>query len=170
MSEKRNKKIKALTLGGMFAALSVVLSFLENAVPVSLAVPGVKLGLANIPVMYCLIFLGFREAFAAAFIKCLFALITRGATAFIMSSAGTALSLLAILLFKRIKGLKLVYVSIAGSLFHNTGQIIAAAFIMKNAYTLYELPLLMVSGIIMGYITGTILDKALPLLKKTEGL
>ena len=46
---------KRITYTGMFVAIAMVFSYLESMIPVNIAVPGIKLGLANmvtIVVMY----------------------------------------------------------------------------------------------------------------------
>ena len=46
---------KRITYTGMFVAIAKVFSYLESMIPVNIAVPGIKLGLANmvtIVVMY----------------------------------------------------------------------------------------------------------------------
>lgn len=52
--------------------------------------------------------------------------------------------------------------SITGSVFHNIGQIIAVSIILNNNYVFYYFPVLIISGIIMGSITGVLLNIIMP--------
>ena len=79
---------------GLLFALSVVLSFLEGTLTPLLGLPpGVKLGLANVVVMYALFFLGRGSAFTLVLLKSFFVLLTRGAMAGALSLGGGLLSL-----------------------------------------------------------------------------
>ena len=69
----RNEKTRRVALMGLLFALSVVLSFLEGTLTPLLGLPpGVKLGLANVVVMYALFFLGRGSALfcSKAFLYC----------------------------------------------------------------------------------------------------
>lgn len=47
-------KPKSIALLGICAAIAMVLSYIESLIPLSFAVPGIKLGLANIAVIFAL--------------------------------------------------------------------------------------------------------------------
>lgn len=94
MSVLRNEKTRRVALMGLLFALSVVLSFLEGTLTPLLGLPpGVKLGLANVVVMYALFFLGRGSAFTLVLLKSFFVLLTRGAMAGALSLGGGLLSL-----------------------------------------------------------------------------
>ena len=79
MSVLRNEKTRRVALMGLLFALSVVLSFLEGTLTPLLGLPpGVKLGLANVVVMYALFFLGRGSAFTLVLLKSYCVLLTRG--------------------------------------------------------------------------------------------
>ncbi len=158
-------KTKYLTYMAMLLTLTIVLSILESMLPSFTAIPGVKLGLANIVVMFTVFFIGKKQAFALNIAKGLFALITRGAVAGILSLCGGILSILVIILLLRLFGSSISYLilSIAGAIFHNIGQIIAVSF-MLNAYAYMYLPVLIASGVVMGSITGVLLKTLMPVL------
>lgn len=158
-------KTKYITYMAMLLTLTIVLSIFESMLPSFTAIPGVKLGLANIVVMFALFFIGKKHAFALNAAKGLFVLITRGAVAGILSLCGGMLSILVIILLHCIFREKISYMilSISGAVSHNIGQIIAVS-IMLNAYAYMYLPILIVSGVIMGSITGILLKTLLPAL------
>ena len=76
MRQKTN--VYRLTGLALLFALSVVLMLLENMIPPLPALPpGVKLGLSNIAVMYCLFYMGKENAFILLVLKSLFVFLTR---------------------------------------------------------------------------------------------
>ena len=74
---KRSKKTEQLVLTALLFALAIVFAMIENDLP-SIPVPGVRIGLSNIIVMYDLFFLGAKKQYAISVLKALFYLITRG--------------------------------------------------------------------------------------------
>ena len=79
-------KAYRVALTGMLFALCMALSWLESALaPLLGLMPAMKLGLANICIMYALLFLTPGTAFALAVLKAGFAFVTRGATAGLLS-------------------------------------------------------------------------------------
>lgn len=164
-------KTKLLVLTALLFAVALVLSVVENSiptVPIAIAVPGVKLGLSNIAVMYALFFLDKKPAFTIATLKALFVVITRGPIAGLLSFCGGMLSLLImsvlILIFKD----KISYfvLSIFGSVFHNVGQFIAISFIYTNMYLWVYLPVLLIAGVVAGMATSTLLRFIMPAFKR----
>jgi len=138
-------------------ALALVLSIIESWFPVPLPVPGVKLGLANIITITVIIFYDFKDAVSVVFIRCILASIFGGGvTGFLFSISGGILSTVVMyLLYKR--GSKLfstIGISIAGAVLHNIAQIVIASIIMKDTAVYFILPVLLISGLIMGFFVG----------------
>lgn len=162
-------KTKLLVLTALLFAVALVLSIVENSLPtVPLAVPGVKLGLSNIAVMYALFFLEKKQAFLIAVLKAAFVLVTRGPIAGLLSFCGGILSLLVMTLLILIFKDRISYfvLSIFGSVFHNIGQFIAISFIYTNMYLWVYLPFLLIAGVIAGIATSTLLKLILPAFKR----
>ncbi|MBC8569333.1 Gx transporter family protein [Oscillospiraceae bacterium NSJ-54] len=156
---------------GLLFALAVVLAFLEGLLPTAAFLPpGVKLGLSNIITMYALFFVGGKRATAVAVLKSLFVFLTRGFTASVLSLCGGLLSLGVMLLLIRLKKVKLHYltVSIFGAVFHNLGQIAAASLLLETALVFYYLPVIILSGIVMGVVTGITLRIVMPALDRLQ--
>lgn len=166
--EEVYKNTQKLCLGGILLSMAIVLSFAESAFPPLPFLPvGVKLGTANIITMYCLFFMGKRWAFSIGALRSLFVVFTRGPVAGILSLSGGIFSLAAIILFSKIfKGADKFYLSIIGGVFHNAGQLASAVVILKNSYLLFYLPVLILSGILMGAVTGILLRLIMPYLAK----
>lgn len=148
----RNSKARDVALTGMLFALAIALSFLESAVaPMLGLLPAMKLGLANIVVMYALLFLRTRTAILLVLLKALFALLTRGATAGFLSLCGASLSLLVLWGLLRLPFPVSGYVfTVCGALAHNLGQLLAASLILSSAMALAYAPVLLVAGVVVG--------------------
>ncbi len=152
---------------GLLLALAVTLNLAENLIPPLPALPpGVKLGLSNLATVYCLFYLGPGEAFGIAFLKSGFVFLTRGATAGVLSLTGGVLSLCAMLAARRMFSGRYVPVSMAGAVFHNIGQLCAAAALLKNAAVFSYLPVLLAAGALMGWATAVLLRAVMPALKR----
>jgi heptaprenyl diphosphate synthase len=154
---------------GLMLALALTLAFFETLLPaLPLLPPGVKLGLSNLATMYCLFFLGAAPAFSVAALKAGFVLITRGPVGAFMSLSGGLVSIGAMLLVRRAPGLSVGVVSLSGGVAHNIGQLVAAGILLKSAYVAYYLPVLLLSGVAMGFVTGVLLRIALPYLRHAD--
>ncbi len=163
------KKSKMIVLTAMLFAVAIVLSIVENSLPpIVVTVPGVKFGLSNIAVMYALFFLGKKQAFAIAVLKSFFVFITRGAVAAFLSFFGGLLSLIIMIILMVVFKDKISYLvmSIFGAVFHNIGQFIAISFILVSVYIWAYLPILLISGVIAGIATATLLRFIFPAFKK----
>lgn len=161
-------RIRRMALTGLLFALVLVLSVLESQLQLPVPVPGVKLGLSNIVVMYSLFFVEKKEALLIAVLKSIFVLVTRGAIAAFLSLCGGLLSICTMIVFLLIFKEKISYlmISILGAVFHNVGQILAVSLIYTNISLLPFFPVLLVSGIVAGAATSTLLRVTLPALKK----
>ena len=148
-------KSKQISRYALLIALAMVLSWLESLVPVSTAVPGMKLGLTNLVVMFALYRMRAADAAAISFLRVFLVSFTFGnAYAFAYSMAGAVLSLLIMLGLKKSGRFSTVGVSIAGGVGHNLGQIIVAALVLETEKIFFYLPVLMVSGMAAGVCIG----------------
>ena len=141
---------------GLIAALALVLSYLESLVP-SLGVPGVKLGLPNIAIVFALYRLGWRDACIISLVRVflVFLLFGNGA-GLAYSLAGAALSLSLMGLLKKTGRFSSVGVSVAGGVAHNAGQILVAMALLETARLAWYLPVLWVSGTVAGVLIGIV--------------
>lgn len=149
--------IRSTALTGLLFSLAMVLSFFESVVSGLMALPpGIKPGLSNMVVLFALLVLKKRSAWLLMILKSLFACLTRGALAGLLSFSGGTCSMLVMLLLIAAPHLSLGYrtLSMAGACAHNIGQIAAAALIIKNPYLWYYLPVLLLAGMITGFLIG----------------
>lgn len=166
-------KTKRIALLGMLYAVAIVLSILEGwVVPLFGLPPGVKLGLSNVAVMYALFFIGWKEAYLLGVLKAFGVFITRGAVGAALSLAGGLLSITVMLLLAKLPqkwNISYFFIAVAGSLAHNLGQLGMVSLMLGTAFSFYYLPVLLLSGLVMGMLTGTSLRYLLPALKRITG-
>lgn len=148
---------KRIARYALLVALAMVLSWLESLIPLSAAIPGIKLGLTNLVVLFALYRMSMADALAISLIRVLLVSITFGnAFAFAYSFAGAALSLLIMWALKKSTKFSTVGVSVAGGVGHNLGQIMVASLVLENSGIFLYLPVLMVSGIAAGVCIGLV--------------
>lgn len=148
------KETKRLVLLAMLTAVAMILSYVESLLP-SVGIPGVKMGLANIAVIFALFRFGWKEAAALSLVRVvLVSLLFGSVSAMLYSLAGAVLSLAVMALLRRIDRFSTVGVSVAGGVAHNAGQILMAMLILQTKQLLGYLPVLAVSGIAGGVLTG----------------
>lgn len=159
------EKTKQVALSGLLFALAMALSFIEGSITFPGLLPGMKLGLANIVVMYALFFMGVRQALVLDLLKALFVFLVSGATAGFLSLCGGLLSLLVMWgLYSLPHRPTWFILSVSGALAHNVGQLIGAGFILGSALSLYYAPVMLVLGLVMGAVTAVTLRAILPAL------
>lgn len=148
------KKTKRLVLLAMLTAVAMILSYVESLLP-SVDIPGVKMGLANIAVIFALFRFGWKEAAALSLVRVVLVSLLFGSVgAMLYSLAGAVLSLAVMALLRRIDRFSTVGISVAGGVAHNAGQILMAMLILQTKQLLGYLPVLAVSGIAGGVLTG----------------
>ena len=148
------KKTKRLVLLAMLTAVAMILSYVESLLP-SVGIPGVIMGLANIAVIFALFRFGWKEAAALSLVRVVLVSLLFGSVgAMLYSLAGAVLSLAVMALLCRIDRFSTVGISVAGGVAHNAGQILMAMLILQTKQLLGYLPVLAVSGIAGGVLTG----------------
>ena len=146
------KKIAAM---GLLVALAMVLSWVEQLVPLSVAVPGVKLVLANLAVIFTLYRIGTRAAWGLSLLRVVLVSLTFGnAYSLWYSLAGAVLSLVVMTLLRKTGRFSLLGVSVAGGVSHNIAQVLVAIAVMETSRLAWYLPVLLVSGIAAGVCVG----------------
>lgn len=147
---------RKLTELSMLTAMALIIFIIELRLPNLSAVPGVKLGLANIITVYALYRYKFRETAMIVFVRILMGSIFGGnISAIIYSASGAVLCLLGMSLFRKMIPAEYLWIcSVLGAILHNTGQIIAAVCVTRTLIVVSYLPVLMVTGCIAGAFTG----------------
>lgn len=150
-----NKKIAKLS---MLLSISVVLGLIESYIPLFSSVPGVKLGLANIVILFSIYSLSFKDAMYISMLRVILIGILRTglfSINFFFSLAGALLSIIVMYLVKSTK-MSIVGVSVCGAISHSVAQIIIAIIFLSNINIIYYLPVLLISSVITGVIVGMI--------------
>lgn len=144
----------------MTIAVAMILSYIESQIPPLLtAVPGIKMGLANIAVVFALYKLGWKEAGLISLLRVFLVSVMfspLGVMGLFYSLAGAVLSLLVMIGLKATGLFSSVAVSVAGGVFHNVGQIGMACILLKTKEIVYYLPVLALSGIVAGVLIGLV--------------
>lgn len=144
-----------VALYGMLISIALVASYIESIIPIPYPVYGMKIGLANIIIVWVLYSLGAKAAAIISFARVLIAGFLFGNFySIIFSLVGAGLSLGIMFVLKKTKKFSIVGVSIAGGVTHNLGQIIVAAVVLENIRITYIFPILMVSGVVAGIAIG----------------
>lgn len=150
-------KTKNLALGALLVALSLILGYVESLFPLSFAVPGIKMGLANVVVLFALYKLTPKNAAVISFVRvCLSSLLFGNVMSFVYSLSGAALSFAVMLLLKKSGKFTCGGVSAAGGVAHNVGQIAAAMCLLETSRIVWYLPALCVSGVVTGLCIGAV--------------
>ena len=148
-------KTKKVAFLGMCIALSMILSFVESQIPPLAAVPGVKMGLPNIVMVFMLYKVGAKDTAIVSILRVILVGILFGTPlSMIYSLAGATLSLIGMILLKKTNLFAHVTVSVAGGILHNVGQIATACIVMETAQIAYYLPVLFISGTVAGILIG----------------
>ena len=128
---------------GVLVALAMIFSYVELLIPFSVGIAGVKLGLANLVVVIGLYILSATEVFLVSMVRIF----------------------LVMLIAKKFSGLSIVGISILGAVFHNIGQIMAAAWMLGTMKILSYLPVLLIAGIVTGMAIGIVAGQILNRIK-----
>ena len=141
-------KPKTIAFLGVCTALALVLSYIEVILPpVFPAIPGIKIGLPNIIIVFLLYRRGPSVAVIVSLLRILLVSLLFGNVMVLMYSlAGGILSLLIMMLLRRLNFLSTVGVSVAGGVSHNVGQILMAMLLLETAELGYYLVVLTVTG------------------------
>ena len=150
---------------GIMLTVIVVLSWFEFMISSLLLMPPhMKLGLANIVTMYCVIFVSRKSGVTLNILKSLFVFMTRGPVAGLLSFSGGMLSIGVIILLVIIFNDNISYIalSVAGAVLHNLGQLGAMMPVLGGVVLIGYLPVMIISGVIAGVLTGILLKVTLP--------
>ena len=156
---KHTHKIAYLSI---FSALAIIFGYVETLFPVFIGIPGIKLGLANLAVLFILHRYSWKDAAFVSVIRIIvIGFLFGNMFSILYSLAGAALSILVMTLFRRHTLFSTVGVSVAGGVSHNVGQLIVAMLIVENTSLIYYAPALLISGVITGCLIGLLTQETL---------
>lgn len=167
MKRTAREQTQRIALSGLLVALMLVLGFVESLIPVAAGVPGIKLGLSNGVLIFAVYMLGIPTAFVLMALKVVLSgLMFGGVSAMMYAMAGGIISMIAMALLSRVKGIHPVVVSMVGGVMHNVGQVGLAMIMLNTPKLLYYMAILMIVGLICGAVTGVCADTVMKHLKK----
>lgn len=151
-----SSKAKKTALLGVLTSVALVLSYLESILPpIWAAVPGIKVGLPNVVIIFLLYKFGVKEAAIVSFIRLfIVALLFGNVMTLAYSFAGALLSIVLMAICKKIKVFSVVGTSIVGGVAHNLGQILVAIFLFDTVQIGYYMIVLAITGTIAGVFIG----------------
>ncbi len=161
-----------LVLIALLTALAIALMAVERLIPVMVAVPGVKLGLANVVTLTALYVFSWRDTLAIILLRVLLGSLILGSfSAFLFSLGGAllAFAVMALLVVVLPQTFSTVGVSVAGAVAHNVGQLLVAAAVIQNIRIVSYLPVLLLAAVGTGLATGYTVTLLLRYLKLGRG-
>ncbi|MBO7149163.1 MAG: Gx transporter family protein [Clostridia bacterium] len=149
-------KAKNVAFLGLCTALALILAYVELLLqPLFPTIPGIKMGLPNIIIIFLLYKRGAVPAIWVSFLRMVLVSILFGnVMAFSYSLAGGFLSMLVMIVLKRLNLMSEVGVSVAGGVCHNIGQILMAMLLLETVELGYYMVILTVTGTIAGVLVG----------------
>ena len=160
-----------ITRLALLTAIALTIFLVEAQLPALTAIPGIKLGLANIVTVYAMFALGPGDALLVLSGRVFLGAVFSGQPmTLIYSAAGGFLSWCVLCLLKKLlTGEQLWLASPAAAVFHNLGQLLAAAAVMRTWAVMAYLPYLIIAAVLAGLFTGAAaqaLIKRLNMLEK----
>ncbi len=153
----------------LLCACALVLSYLETMIPLPVAVPGIKLGLANVAVVVALYTLDAKSAGAVALVKVFASGFLFGSPMMLAYSlGGTVLAFIGMVALAAVPGVGLVPVSMLAAVLHNVGQLGVAAMALQTPAVFINLGVLGVAACVTGGITGAVAEGALAGIEQAD--
>ena len=160
-------KTKSIARFSLLCAMALILGYFERFIPVAPGIPGVKLGLANTVLLYAVYLMGAKSAMLLMLAKVVLSgFLFAGLSGMLYSLVGGLLSLCVMLLLSSLKDVGIIGVSVGGAVSHNIGQIAVACMVVESRAVLGYLPVLMISAVITGTLTGIAAKYAIAALQK----
>lgn len=148
---------KQIAQYGMLTSMMLVLGLVERQFMLVPGVPGIRLGLSNTVLLYALCLMSMRGAWLLMGLKVVLGgFLYAGVSGMFYSLAGGMLSMLAMLLALRVRGIGLAGVSVCGAVAHMAGQVLVSRVLLGSWAALVQAPLLLVAAVVTGVLTGVI--------------
>ncbi len=161
--------MKKLAYMSMFLAIALICGYIEFLFPITIGIPGIKLGLANLITVMVLYCVGAKEAVCVSFLRIILSGFLFGnAFSILYSLCGGILSFAMMYIAKKTNKLSCISVSITGGMFHNVGQCLIAMFVLNSYFVIYYIPVLLVCGFITGLLIGILSSEIMRRVKLPE--
>lgn len=162
--------VKKLTTMAMLTAISMIVFLIEAQIPLPIAIPGVKLGIANVITLFAIWMLGWKEAGAILVVRIVLGnLIVGNVMGMLYSLAGGVLCWIIMSVMKPYVTRRQIWImSVFGALGHNAGQLAVAVFISGTPAIAFYAPVLALAGIVTGFFTGQCTQAVLGHMEKLK--
>lgn len=158
----RRSRTQRIARMGLLTALALIASYIEFLIPIPIGIPGVKLGLANLIIAWALYAMTPSEALAVNVMRILLSGFLFGNLSMILYSlAGASLSFLCMYLAKKRDAFSIMGISIIGGVTHNVGQLAIAMLVLETVSLVYYGPVLLLSGLVTGFLIGIVSGEVL---------
>lgn len=153
-------RLKRLSESAILLAVALIIFRIEATVPMPIAVPGMKLGLANVVTLAALFLLPKGWVYGILILRVLIGSILTGnpMSAFYGFAGGTLCYLITMLFWKTVKPNQIWVLGVLGALFHNLGQIAVAIGLTQSFAIIGYLPFLLFAAVFTGTLTGWIVQ------------
>lgn len=150
----------------MFAALAIVINLFESMFipPVQF---GIRFGLANIMALITIKLYGIKEMLIVNGFRLTIGNLLKGiifGSPFWISFSGIFFSSIAIIVLHKLKS-SLLFTSVISAIFHSFGQVLMVMFFYNQANVIALLPILIISSIGTGVLTGVVASESLKRIK-----
>lgn len=158
-----------ITRLALLTTIALTIFMAEAQLPV-IPVPGVKLGLANIVTVYVIFAMGPWDALLVLSARVFLGAVFSGQPmTLIYSAAGGFLSWCVLCLLRKLLTEKQIWLaSPVAAIFHNIGQLLAAAAVLRSWAVLAWLPYLVIAAVLAGLFTGVAAQVLLRRLERVQ--
>lgn len=149
--------IRTLTKMALLTAAALILGYIDSLIPLVPSVPGIKLGLSNLVLLYAIFYMRPHETALLMLLKVgLSSLLFGSAIGALYAISGGVLSVAGMLLLHRIKGISPIPVSMIGGILHILGQCVIGSVLISFRFILFYAPWLLISGTVTGLLLGLV--------------
>ena len=148
-------KVRTLAKMAILTSSALILGYIDSLIPLVPTVPGIKLGLSNLVLLYAVFYMRPHETALLMLLKVgLSSLLFGNAVGALYALAGGVLSVGGMLLMKRIEGISPIPVSTVGGILHILGQCAVGIALISFRPVLFYAPWLLISGTVTGLLLG----------------
>ena len=145
-----------ITRLALLTAIALTIFMVEAQIPALTTIPGVKLGLVNVVTVYAMFAMGPGDALLVLSARVFLGAVFSGQMmTLIYSAAGGVLSWCVLCLLRKLLTEEQIWLaSPVAAVFHNLGQLLAAAAVMRSWAVMAYLPYLVIAAVLAGLVTG----------------
>lgn len=145
-----------ITRLALLTAIALTIFMAEAQLDPLTTIPGVKLGLANIVTVYVMFVLGPGDALLVLSARVFLGAVFAGQPMTLLySAAGGFLSWCVLCLLRKLLTERQIWLaSPVAAIFHNLGQLLAAAAVLRSWAVMAYLPYLIIAAVLAGLFTG----------------